>query len=178
MDRGTIVDLIEKAGPIPESYLGRISYDIICGLEYLHKTLHLIHRDIKPQNILLSSEGVVKLTDFGVSGEIANTAAFARTFVGTVKYMSPARIKGNPHSAKSDIWSLGLVVLECALGKYPYGDDISNFFDFLKKVVSVPVPTPPEDQFTPEFCHFINLCLQKEEENLPASSTLLAHPWI
>lgn len=44
MDRGTIADLLEKAGPIPESYLGRISYDIICGLEYLHKTLHLIHR--------------------------------------------------------------------------------------------------------------------------------------
>jgi len=118
------------------------------------------------------------LTDFGVSGEIANTAAFARTFAGTIKYMSPSRIKGNPHSAKSDIWSLGLVVLECGLGRYPYGDSFTTFFDFLTTLVSVPVPKPPEDTFSNEFCNFINLCLQKEEEHLPASSTLLAHPWI
>jgi serine/threonine protein kinase len=89
-------------------------------LEYLHKQLHIIHRDIKPQNILINSKGQAKITDFGVSGEIAHTQAMAKTFVGTAKYMSPDRIAGNVHSAKSDIWSLGLVVLECALGKHPY----------------------------------------------------------
>lgn len=61
---------------------------ILSGLAYLHKTLHIIHRDIKPQNILLNSKGDVKISDFGVSGELANTQAMAKTFVGTVKYMS------------------------------------------------------------------------------------------
>jgi len=154
-----------------------MSFDILSGLEYLHHTLHLIHRDIKPQNILVNSQGVVKLADFGVSGEIANTAAFANTFIGTIKYMSPNRIKGNKHSSKSDIWSFGIVVLESAIGEYPYGN-IPNYFLFLQKVVSIPPPIPPEGTFSQEFDNFISLCLQKEEEKLPLTSVLLKHPWI
>jgi len=144
----------------------------------LHKALHLIHRDIKPQNILLNSSGVIKLTDFGVSGEIANTAAFAKTFVGTVKYMSPPRIKGEQHSTKSDMWSFGLVILECAIGCFPYGQTISNFFEFLNRIVTSPAPNPPADKFSEEFCNLINICLQKEEDQLPSSSVVLGLPWI
>jgi len=132
MDLGTIADIIERSGPIPERILAKISREVLLGLGYLHK-MHVIHRDIKPQNILLNSSGEIKITDFGVSGEIAHTASFARTFVGTIQYMSPARIKGALHSTKSDIWSLGLVILECALGKYPYNSQEENrtfFFRF------------------------------------------------
>lgn len=177
MDRGTFFDLLKERRVIPENYLSRMSFDILSGLEYLHHTLHLIHRDIKPQNILINSQGVLKLADFGVSGEIANTAAFANTFIGTIKYMSPNRIKGNKHSTKSDIWSFGLVVLESAIGEYPYGN-IPNFFAFLQKVVTIPTPLPKEGLFSAEFDQFIGLCLQKEEEKLPLTSTLLKHPWI
>lgn len=88
MDRGTLADLISKVGKVPEEELGRMSFDLLTGLNYLHKKLHTIHRDLKPQNILINSSGEIKITDFGVSGEIANTAAFANTFVGTIKYMS------------------------------------------------------------------------------------------
>eukprot|EP01125_Pyxidicula_operculata_P014199 TRINITY_DN4723_c0_g1_i1.p1 TRINITY_DN4723_c0_g1~~TRINITY_DN4723_c0_g1_i1.p1 ORF type:complete len:337 (-),score=29.26 TRINITY_DN4723_c0_g1_i1:178-1188(-) len=177
MDRGTIADLIEL-GPIPEHVLAKLSRDILSGLDYLHKKLHLIHRDIKPQNILLNSEGCVKITDFGVSGEIANTGAFAKTFVGTVKYMSPSRIKGNEHSAKSDLWSAGLVILECALGKYPYDSDDATFFSRLYDIVNKPAPLPDSNKFSPEFIDFISLCLQKEEDKRPDCATLLNHPWI
>jgi len=88
MDRGTLADLMHRAGPIPEPILAKLTLEILRGLNYLHKKLHLIHRDIKPQNILINSKGEIKITDFGVSGEIANTVALAKTFVGTVKYMS------------------------------------------------------------------------------------------
>lgn len=179
MDRGTISDLQKQCTKIPENILSKLTRELLLGLEYLHKKLHLIHRDIKPQNILLSHEGAVKITDFGVSGEIASTAAFAKTFVGTINYMSPSRIKGNEHSAKSDIWSLGLVILECATGVYPYGvDDPNNVFSRLFTIVNSPPPTASPDQFSPEFCNFISLCLQKEEENLPDSTKLLTHPWL
>jgi serine/threonine protein kinase len=87
MDAGTLADLI-KAGPITENVLARLTAQILTGLEYLHKQLHIIHRDIKPQNILINSKGQAKITDFGVSGEIAHTQAMAKTFVGTAKYMS------------------------------------------------------------------------------------------
>jgi mitogen-activated protein kinase kinase 1 len=179
MDFGTIGDLIKKVGAVNEDALGRIAGGILSGLQYLHHTLHLIHRDIKPQNILLNRQGEVKLTDFGVSGEIANTAAFAKTFVGTVKYMSPSRIKGSPHNAKSDIWSFGLVILECALGRYPYGDDvISNYFHFLQMVVTVPAPIPEAGVFSDAFTAFIALCLEKEEGKQVDSNVLVEHPWI
>lgn len=88
MDKGTIADLLSRVGAIPDRILAKLTADMLEGLNYLHKKLHLIHRDVKPQNILLNSKGEIKITDFGVSGEIANTAAFANTFTGTVKYMS------------------------------------------------------------------------------------------
>jgi len=178
MDKGTFSDLLSLKGKFPEPVLGRLSLDILRGLEYLHHTLHLIHRDIKPQNILVNTQGVVKLADFGVSGEIANTAAFANTFIGTIKYMSVNRIKGSKYSAKSDIWSLGLVILECATGQFPYGET-GIYYAFLQMVLSSEPPrAPSEGQFSEEFKNFICLCLQKEEENLPFCTTLLNHPWI
>lgn len=102
MDRGTLSDLMEQVTSIPLDILVHVTHHLLLGLNYLHKNLHLIHRDIKPQNILINrflksyftffkfpkSEGRIKITDFGVSGEIANTAAFAKSFVGTLKYMS------------------------------------------------------------------------------------------
>jgi len=180
MDRGTIADLLAQLdGPVPEAILARMTREMLLGLEYLHK-MHIIHRDFKPQNILLNSSGELKIADFGVSGEIANTAAFANTFAGTIKYMSPTRIKGTPHSTKSDIWSLGLVILECALGAYPYGDDTpqTTFFSRLNDIVNQPVPLPAPGQFSTEFDSFIVACLQKEEEKLPTCSELLHHPWL
>jgi serine/threonine protein kinase len=175
---GTLADLIQGAGPIPENVLAKLTAQLLTGLEYLHKQLHIIHRDIKPQNILISSNGCVKITDFGVSGELANTQAMAQTFIGTAKYMSPSRIAGKKHSTKSDIWSLGLVVLECALGYFPYPEENVTYWGMLMAIVNQPPPSPPPDRFSSEFCSFISQCLQKEEENTPDCSTLLTHPWI
>jgi mitogen-activated protein kinase kinase 1 len=180
MDCGTLSDLVSGAGPIPEPVLAKLSAQLLEGLIYLHKVLHIIHRDIKPQNILINSNGHAKITDFGVSGELANTQAMAKTFVGTVKYMSPWRIAGKQHSAKSDIWSFGLVMLECALGYYPYGPDDSKltFFQLLNDIVQKPAPLPPSDKFSPDFCSFIKDCLQKDEGSRPDAQTLLRHPFI
>ena len=182
MDGGTLATLVEKCGgKLPENVLGKLSAQLLQGLAYLHKTMHIIHRDIKPHNILLNSKGQAKITDFGVSGELASTQAMAKTFVGTHKYMSPTRITGKHHSAKSDVWSLGLVLLEAALGYFPYGNgDASKttFFALLMEIVNKPAPQLPADQFSAEFVSFISDCLQKEEANRPDSTELLSHPFI
>ena len=89
---------------------------------FLHTTKHQMHRDIKPENILLNSEGQLKLTDFGISKQLEKTYAITNTFVGTLIYMSPERMGGKNYSYSSDIWSLGLVILELACGKHPYID--------------------------------------------------------
>jgi len=182
MDGGTLADVIKAVGPIPESVLVQISHKLLTGLYYIHKQLHIIHRDIKPLNILINTKGEIKITDFGVSGKIENTIGKAISFVGTVTYMSPERIKGTQHSANSDIWSLGLTILECALGYYPYTPPSSDggltFFQLLEYIVQQPVPLPEADKFSADFCKFISTCLQKDPETRPDSSRLLTHHWI
>lgn len=113
-------NLIRRGGRISEKVLGKIAEAVLRGLSYLHER-KIIHRDIKPQNILLNLQGQVKLCDFGVSGEAVNS--LATTFTGTSFYMAPERIKGQPYSVTCDVWSLGLTLLEVAQGRFPFGSD-------------------------------------------------------
>jgi serine/threonine protein kinase len=120
MDGGSIADVVARVGHIPENVLSRLTARILTGLTYLHKHKHMVHRDIKPANILINLEGEPKITDFGISAFINSTMGQCNTFLGTVTYMSPERINNERYSFSADIWSLGLVLVECATGKYPY----------------------------------------------------------
>ena len=88
MDKGTLQSALDFSGPLPENIIGHIAFQVLSGLEYLHKKKKIVHRDIKPSNLLLNSEGLVKISDFGVAGVMSRTDATKRTFVGTVTYMS------------------------------------------------------------------------------------------
>ncbi|KAJ4475672.1 kinase-like domain-containing protein [Lentinula aciculospora] len=107
-------------GPIPICIVRQAVKRVLGGLVYLYEAMGVLHRDIKPSNILLNSEGQVKLCDFGVSGELENSVA--KTFVGTSVYMSPERIQGSDYSIKSDVWSLGITLIELAHGCFPFSD--------------------------------------------------------
>ena len=119
MDGGSLANVLAQVGPIPESVLASIAYQILWGLAYL-KHEKRVHRDVKPSNVLINSKGEIKVTDFGVSAELQSSIAMCGTFVGTFKYMSPERIRNLPYSYMSDIWSFGLVMIECATGRYPF----------------------------------------------------------
>jgi serine/threonine protein kinase len=88
MDKGTLQKALSISGALAEDVIGHIAFQVLSGLEYLHKSKKIIHRDIKPSNLLLSSEGLVKISDFGTAGIMSRTDATKRTFVGTVTYMS------------------------------------------------------------------------------------------
>ncbi|ELU14391.1 hypothetical protein CAPTEDRAFT_21500 [Capitella teleta] len=125
MDGGSLDLILKNARRIPERILGRISVAVLRGLSYLREKHSIMHRDVKPSNVLVSSRGETKLCDFGVSGQLIDS--MANTFVGTRSYMSPERLQGTHYSVQSDIWSMGLSLVEMAIGKYP-----------------IPPPTPQE----------------------------------
>jgi serine/threonine protein kinase len=117
------------------------------------------------------------VTDFGVAAELQSTFAMCGTFVGTFKYMSPERIRNQPYSYQSDIWSFGLVLFECATGRYPY-DECSNCIDMAQTILDCEIPSLPRQYFSEEFDEFINLCLKKNPKHRPPAEVLLTAPWI
>nr|AQE30076.1 Fuz7 [Ustilago esculenta] len=149
MDKDSLDGIYKKYGPISPEICGKIAVVVAHGLTYLYDVHRIIHRDVKPSNILVNGAGQIKICDFGVSGELINS--IADTFVGTSTYMSPERIQGDQYSVKSDVWSLGVSIIELALGRFPFADneddddsDVENDFlhDDLSGTLSPTKPAP------------------------------------
>jgi len=183
MDGGSLADVLHAAqltgsGPLSEMVLGKLAGRVLAGLNYLHHERHQVHRDMKPGNILLNSRGEVKISDFGLSAELDSTKEMCATFIGTHAYMSPERLGGKPYSFASDIWSLGITLVECAVGHFPYTAYTgNNYFVLLSQILNDPPPQLP-DTFSQAFRDFILLCLCKEPEQRPSAEQLLKHEFI
>jgi mitogen-activated protein kinase kinase len=154
---------------------------VLGGLTYLYQTHRIMHRDIKPSNILINSKGEIKLCDFGVSSELENSVA--DTFVGTGTYMAPERIQGSPYTVKSDVWSVGLTLMELAIGKFPFsieseGDDDEaagpqGILDLLQQIVLEPSPRLPKSDAFPHILEdVIAKCLMKDPKERPTPREL------
>ncbi|KAG0003244.1 Protein kinase C signaling pathway involved MAPKK protein [Entomortierella chlamydospora] len=161
---------------IPEKVLGKISEAVLNGLVYLHKMHHVIHRDLKPSNIVITMEGNIKLCDFGVSGDLVNS--LAETFVGTSYYMAPERIQGGKYPVQSDVWSLGLTMIEIAQMKNPFPNNLAPF-ELLHYIVNQPVPSLPEDEpWSGDFRDFLAQCMIKDYKKRPTPEQIMEHPFI
>lgn len=167
----------ERKAVVGEGVTGRLAEGILQGLSYLH-TLKTIHRDIKPSNVLVSKEGVVKLCDFGVSGELVNSEA--GTFTGTGLYMAPERIVAQPYTIKSDVWSTGISLLELVQNRFPFPIDLPP----IELMIYITQGEPPrlEDegdvQWSDNMKDFIKQTLTVIPAERPTPEYLLDHPWI
>ncbi|XP_044465326.1 mitogen-activated protein kinase kinase 3-like [Mangifera indica] len=177
MDGGSLADILRVQKSIPEPVLSSMFQKLLQGLSYLHGVRHLVHRDIKPANLLVNLKGEPKITDFGISAGLDNSVAMCATFVGTVTYMSPERIRNEGYSYPADIWSLGLALFECGTGEFPYTSD-EGPVNLMLQILDDPSPSPPKQEFSPEFCSFIDACLQKDADARPTAEQLLQHPFI
>ncbi|KAG2345578.1 kinase-like protein [Suillus weaverae] len=169
----------EKNARISEKVAGRIAEGVLQGLSYLH-SLKTIHRDIKPSNILLTGEGVVRLCDFGVSGELVRS--MAGTFTGTSFYMAPERISGKEYSIRADVWSTGITLLELVQNRYPFPEDLTS----IELIVYITQGQPPQltDEegdnivWSDEMKDFIRQTLIIDHQSRPTPGGMLSHPWI
>lgn len=173
------LDAISKNfGPVRVDVLGKIAENVLGGLTYLWRTHRIMHRDIKPSNILVNSRGYIKLCDFGVSSELEGSVA--ETFVGTGTYMAPERIQGAQYTVKSDVWSVGLTLMELAIGKFPFNSDNADepggpqgILDLLQQIVLEPAPRlPKSDAFPPILEDMITKCLMKDPAQRPTPQEL------
>ena len=141
LESKTLKDYIEEHGPLSSDLTLKIAAQIASALEAAHKA-HIVHRDIKPQNIILNQNLVAKVTDFGIAKVTNTTSATITSFgktMGSVHYFSPEHAKGGYTDAKSDLYSLGVVMYEMATGKIPF-DAESPVSVALKHIQEEPVP--------------------------------------
>lgn len=115
--------IIKERGPLPWKWSVNVAIQIASALEMAHKN-NIVHRDIKPHNIIITEDGIAKVTDFGIAKAVSNSTITAfGTTIGSVHYFSPEHARGGFTDAKSDLYSLGVVMYEMVTGKVPFDAD-------------------------------------------------------
>ncbi|XP_052238013.1 myosin-IIIb-like isoform X2 [Dreissena polymorpha] len=183
--RGSVTDLakslVEKGQKMDEQLLAFILKETISVLHFLHKN-HIVHRDVKGHNILLTENGGIKLVDFGVSGENSSTYGRKKTSVGTPYWMAPEVIACErqldySYDIRCDVWSLGITAIELLDGQPPMAD--KHPMRALFKIPRNPPPTMKHPEQWSETCKdFISRCLTKDYEERPYIWDFLEHPFI
>lgn len=156
----------------PENQVVRWFTQGSLALKHLHER-HVLHRDLKSQNLFLTGSGRLRIGDFGIAKVLDSTAAFAKTTIGTPYYLSPEICQERPYSWSSDVWAMGCILYEMAALRVPF--DAPNIRALVSKITRGPMPVVPS-RYSPELQRLCGDLLQREERKRPTSTDVLRYP--
>eukprot|EP00927_Polykrikos_kofoidii_P038724 TRINITY_DN33146_c0_g1_i1.p1 TRINITY_DN33146_c0_g1~~TRINITY_DN33146_c0_g1_i1.p1 ORF type:complete len:362 (-),score=56.99 TRINITY_DN33146_c0_g1_i1:220-1305(-) len=167
------IAMTRKAGQaFPEPQILRWFTQASLALKHIHEK-HVLHRDLKSQNLFITAGGRLRIGDFGIAKVLDNTGAFAKTRIGTPYYLSPEICQERPYSWSSDIWALGCILYEMGALRVPF--DAPNIRALVTKITRGPTPALPS-RFSLELQRLCGEMLQREEKRRPSSSEVLKYP--
>ncbi|XP_023583070.1 serine/threonine-protein kinase Nek4 [Trichechus manatus latirostris] len=164
----------QKGRLLPESQVVEWFVQIAMALQYLHEK-HILHRDLKTQNVFLTRTNIIKVGDLGIARVLENHCDMASTLIGTPYYMSPELFSNKPYNYKSDVWALGCCVYEMATLKHAFNAKDMN--SLVYRIIEGKLPPVPKD-YSPELAELIRTMLSKRPEERPSVRSILRQPYI
>uniref|UniRef100_A0A7S3D7P0 non-specific serine/threonine protein kinase n=1 Tax=Palpitomonas bilix TaxID=652834 RepID=A0A7S3D7P0_9EUKA len=171
--QGELFEVLEDDQSLPEKEVQKVSAQLVDALNYLHSN-RVLHRDMKPQNILICSNGVVKLCDFGFARSMSSKTLCLTSIKGTPLYMAPELVQEKPYNHTVDLWSLGVILFELFSGSPPFY--ANSIYSLIQLIVKDPIKWPTN--MSPNFRSFLQGLLQKDPSKRLDWPGLLQHPFI
>jgi len=175
-DGGCLTDILDEYATVPlnERQIAYCCRETLLGLCYIHDG-NRIHRDIKSDNLLLTTKGEIKISDFGYAAQLGEAKSKRNTIVGTPYWMAPELIRGQDYTNKVDCWSLGIMVMEMAEGEPPYMDFPPLRALFLITTKGIP-PLKNPSVWSEDFLNFTSKCVDIDIDTRPTAHQLLDFP--
>jgi serine/threonine protein kinase len=170
---GSLLDHVNANGNLTEDQARRYFSQIIWALEYLHNEKHVVHRDLKCENILLDRYDNIRLVDFGLSNMFSDVAPQLNTACGSPAYAAPEMVLGKSYTKSADIWSLGVMLYAIVVGNLPFDEE--NVQRLLQKIVYTEVTYPP--CLTPQLIDLLQKMMCKEPNSRITLEGIKQHPW-
>ncbi|KDO31358.1 ULK protein kinase [Saprolegnia parasitica CBS 223.65] len=170
--QGELYQILEDDRQLPEDEIKKIAVQLLQALYYLHSN-RIIHRDMKPQNILVGTKQQIKLCDFGFARAISADTSVLTSIKGTPLYMAPELVKEMPYNHTVDLWSLGVILYELAVGRPPFYTD--KIVTLIQLIVKESVAYPPT--MSDDFKSFLSGLLQKDPAKRLSWPEILTHPF-
>ncbi|XP_065543250.1 serine/threonine-protein kinase Nek4 isoform X3 [Lathamus discolor] len=164
----------QKGQLLPENQVVEWFVQIAMALQYLHEK-HILHRDLKTQNVFLTRTNIIKVGDLGIARVLENQYDMASTLIGTPYYMSPELFSNKPYNYKSDVWALGCCVYEMATLKHAFNAKDMN--SLVYRIIEGKLPPMPKD-YSPQLVEIIRTMLSKRPEERPSVKSILRQPYI
>ncbi|XP_031465273.1 serine/threonine-protein kinase Nek4 isoform X2 [Phasianus colchicus] len=164
----------QKGKLLPENQVVEWFVQIAMALQYLHEK-HILHRDLKTQNVFLTRTNIIKVGDLGIARVLENQCDMASTLIGTPYYMSPELFSNKPYNYKSDVWALGCCVYEMATLKHAFNAKDMN--SLVYRIIEGKLPPMPKD-YSPQLVEIIQTMLSKKPEQRPSVKSILRQPYI